>query len=206
MLDKSKSSVHIYDQIASQYAEQFNNPSEHLDEFLQHLSMSDVVLDIGCGTGRDAGFIQDKGFKVIGFDMSKKMLNIAKKNYPKVDFRLSDMRKLGLSAKSANGIVASCSLIHLPKKDVPKVLRQFHKLLKSDGVLYIGLQSGKSQETLINEPFKPEEKLFINVMSVSEIKRLLKDAGFKVVKSYSRQPKSKEELNFVKLYLIAQRA
>lgn len=204
-MDKSKSSVAVYNQIATQYAKQFNRPSEHLSEFLGKLPKGGMVLDIGCGTGRDTGFIHSKGFKVIGFDLSREMLSVAKRDYPAVDYRLADMRKIKLSAQSADGIVASCSLIHIPKKDVPALLRQFHKLLKPNGALYVGLQAGRSREIFVDEPFKPGEKLFLNVISLSEITRLLKGAGFQEIKSYSRQPSSKQELNFTKLYVIAQR-
>ncbi|MBN2585038.1 class I SAM-dependent methyltransferase [Patescibacteria group bacterium] len=204
-MDKSKSSVAVYNQIATQYAKQFNRPSEHLGEFLRKLPKGGMVLDVGCGTGRDTGFIHSKGFKVVGFDLSREMLNVAKRDYPAIDFRLEDMRKIKLPAQSADGIVASCSLIHIPKKNVPALLRQFHKLLKPNGVLYIGFQAGRSREMFVDEPFKPGEKLFLNVISLPEITRLLKGTGFKVVKSYSRQPSSNQELNFTKLYLIAQR-
>ncbi len=84
-----------------------------------------------------------------------------------------------------------------------KTLKQFGKFLKQNGAIYIQLQSGKSEEIFIDEPFKPGEKLFLNVISSDEIKSLLKDAGFDIIKMYERKSPKKGELNFTKLYVIA---
>ncbi len=91
------------------------------------------------------------------------------------------------------------SLIHIPKEDVPNILREFHQLLKKNGVVYIALHERKSKEIFIDEPLKPDEKLFLNICSYEEIKKLLVETGF--TKKYERKPKS--ELNLTKLFIIA---
>lgn len=203
-MDKSKQASSVYDKIAKHYAEEFSNPSEHLDEFLDLLPKNAKILDVGCGVGVDSGFIKSKGFEVIGLDLSKEMLNLARQKFPQIDFREQDIRELDLPPKSFNGIIASCSLIHIPKNDVPILLEKFHKILKKDGAIYIALQGGKSEEIFIDEPFKPDEKLFLNIISFDEIKNLLVNKGFSIVKKYEREPKSKE-LKYTKLYVIAKK-
>lgn len=205
MMDKSKQASSVYDKIAEPYAKEFSKSSEYIDEFLTLLPKNAKILDVGCGVGVDAGYMASKGFEVVGIDLSKEMLKLAKQKFPKIDFRKQDIRKLDFPPNSFDGILASCSLIHIPKKDVPALLNKFHNMLKENGVIYTALQGGKSEEIFVNEPFKPDEKLFLNIISFDEIKNLLVNAKFSIVKKYERQPKSKEELNFTKLFVIAKK-
>ncbi len=204
-MDKSKQASSVYDKIAESYAKEFSKPSEYIEEFLALLPKNAKILDVGCGVGVDAGFMASEGFEIIGVDLSKEMLNIARQKFPQIDFRHQDIRELDFPPNSFDGILASCSLIHIPKKDVPALLEKFHQILKKNGAIYIALQGGKSEEIFINEPFKPDEKLFLNIISFDEIKNLLVKNGFSILKKYEREPKSKEELNYTKLYVIARK-
>ncbi len=202
-MDKSEQASSVYDKIAEPYAKEFSKPSEYLDEFLKLIPEKGKVLDVGCGVGIDSGYMASKGFKVIGIDLSKEMLKLAKQKFPKIDFRQEDIRDLDFSVHSFDGILASCSLIHIPKKDMPSLLDRFHQILTQNGIIYIALQGGRSEEVFISAPFKPDEKLFLNIISFDEIEKLLVDSKFSVVRKYERQPKSKEEFNFTKLFVIA---
>lgn len=204
-MDKSKQASSVYDKIAEPYAKEFSNPSEHVDDFLSLIPKNGIILDVGCGVGVDSDYMGSKGFRVIGIDLSKEMLKLAKQNFPKIEFKHGDIRKLDFPPNSVDGILASCSLIHIPKKDIPDLLKRFYEVLKKEGAIYIALQGGKSEETFINEPFKPDEKLFLNIISFEEIKGLLDKYGFSILKKYEREPKSKEELNFTKLFVIAKK-
>ena len=166
--------------------------------------MGGKIIDVGCGPGNDTGFMTSKGFEVIGIDLSKEMLNIARQKFPKINFKQQDIRELDFPANSFEGIFASFSLIHIPKKDISVILNKFYKILKRDGVIYIGLQTGKSEEGFIDEPFKPGEKLFMNIISFEELKNLLIENGFSIVKKYERDPKPGER-NYTKLYVIAKK-
>ena len=42
------------------------------------------ILDIGCGTGKHASLLVDKGYQLHGVDMSPQMISIAKKNFTKI--------------------------------------------------------------------------------------------------------------------------
>jgi ubiquinone/menaquinone biosynthesis C-methylase UbiE len=181
----------------------FSEPSENIDEFLELLPTKSKILDVGCGNGVDCIYVKNKGYDVVGVDMSEKMLDIARSKYPEIDFRLGDMRKLEFDKNEFDGIIAACSLIHIPKRDIPSTLNQFAGFLKHGGAVYILLQSGKSEELFVNEPFKPDEKLFVNVISSDEIERLLQDAGFEIVHKHERKSLIEKELDFIHLIVIA---
>lgn len=202
-MDKSKEAVLVYDKIAESYANEFSEPSDYIDEFLNLLTKDGRILDVGCGVGVDANHMASKGFKVIGIDLSNEMLNIAKRKFPGIKFERLDMRELSLEPGSFDGIFVAFSLIHIPKKDVPNILKRLYGFLKKDGIIYIAIQEGDSQEISVTEPLKPNEKIFLNINSSSEIKTLLKDAGFSIIKEYKRETKSKEELDFIKYFILA---
>lgn len=205
MMDKSKQASLVYDKIAEPYAKEFSKPSEYIDEFLALLPKNVKILDVSCGIGVDASYMVSEGFEVIGVDLSKEMVKLAKQKFPQIDFRQQDIRELDFPPNSFDGILASYSLIHIPKKDVPALLKKLHQILKKGGAIYIALQGGKSEEIFVDEPFKPDEKLFLNIISFDEIKNLLVNSKFSIVKKYERQPKSKWELNFTKLFVIAKK-
>ena len=204
-MNTSKQASSVYNGIAEQYAKEFSKPSEHIEEFLALLPKNAKILDVGCGVGVDAGFMVAEGFEIIGIDLSKEMLNIARQKFPQIDFRQQNMIEIDFPQNSFNGILASFSLIHIAKKDIPPLLKKFHNLLKKTGVIYIALQGVKSEEIFVNGPFNRDEKFFLNVLSFDEIKNLLIDAGFSIFKKYERAPKSIKELNYLKLYVIAKK-
>lgn len=205
MKNQSKQTTKVYDEISTSYATKFDEPSDNIDDFLKLIGKGGKILDAGCGPGVDVAYIASKGFDVIGIDLSEKMLEIAKRKNPRIYFQKADIRKLNFKPNTFNGIIASFSLIHIPKKDVNKTVDNFYKLLKSRGVIYIGIQEGKSQEIFLAEPLKPDEKIFLDIISAKEIKEILTKAGFIVLDEFSRPAENKEEFDFNKFVVIAKK-
>ena len=48
------------------------------------------ILDIGSGTGQIVNLFQDKGFNAQGLELSSAMVEIAKKNFPKCNFKVGN--------------------------------------------------------------------------------------------------------------------
>ena len=56
-------------------------PSEALEEFVEHGSVSPCrAIDLECDTGTNAIYLAEKGFEVMGVDISRKALEIAQTN------------------------------------------------------------------------------------------------------------------------------
>ncbi len=144
------------------------------------------VIDIGCGAGRDAEeFVKNK-FDYTGIDFSPAMLRVAKRRVPKAKFILMDFYKLKFPKESFEGFWASASLLHIPKKKLPKVLHSIWRLLKPHGVGFISVQKKKDldQGIIVKDAFGgriKKVKRFYAYYTKPEMKRVLEGSGFKVV-------------------------
>ncbi|HLC67885.1 MAG TPA: class I SAM-dependent methyltransferase [archaeon] len=195
-------SVSVYNSVAEKYSTTFTGPNEFLEIFAKMLPRNSEVLDAGCGVGDDSYYLHSRGFSVNSFDASKKMIAVARNRLPKIKFKITDIRKMKLSDRSFDGIVAAFCLIHLKKSDVKKVIKNFSRALKSNGLLYIALQEGEG-EKMITEPLDPKREIFVNFYRMEEIKKLLAESGFDVVFSKKIPYKGKSEFKNYKIFIIA---
>lgn len=211
MVSKNEQTVMVYDKIARNYAKIFDYKDSslpYLGDFLASVKSATKddfsILDLGCGTGRIAQFFSDKGCEVTGLDLSKKMIEIARKKHPKIKFLHKDMTKINFADKSFNAVSIVCSLFHLEKKQIPELITKVHRMLKENGFLLIIIHEGEG-ETFIDEPLSPGEKIFVSLFSEKEITTLLVESGFEIEKINRKKPKLKGELPFNKLIIIAKK-
>lgn len=109
--------------------------SEYLNLIVNSVPAGSSVLDLGCGTGEPiAQFFIDKGFKVIGVDGSKKMIELCKKRFPSEQWIVSDMREINLN-QQFDVILAWHSFFHLDQDSQRKMFKLFETLIKSGGIL-----------------------------------------------------------------------
>jgi trans-aconitate methyltransferase len=74
------------------YNEQHRFVSDYGADVLQWLApqAGECILDVGCGTGDLAAKIQETGAIVLGVDASADMVELAKQNYPNIQFEQKD--------------------------------------------------------------------------------------------------------------------
>ncbi|WP_199120069.1 class I SAM-dependent methyltransferase [Pedobacter sp. ASV28] len=74
------------------YNEQHRFVSDYGADVLQWLApqAGESILDVGCGTGDLAAKIQETGAIVLGVDASADMVELAKQNYPNIQFEQKD--------------------------------------------------------------------------------------------------------------------
>jgi len=139
-----------YDNVATSYAElvQDGPPEEEdsLDRFASLASSSGdrrlPVLDVGCGPGRVAGLLHDRGLDVIGVDLSPAMIEVARRDHPGPNYRVGSMTSLDLPDGELSGVLSWWSIIHLPREVVPLAFAEFHRVLAPGGFLILGYHAG----------------------------------------------------------------
>jgi ubiquinone/menaquinone biosynthesis C-methylase UbiE len=105
----------------------------------------ETVLDLGCGNGKDAGFLGSKNLKVIGADFSRGMLNVARERNPGIPFVVTDMRRLGFGAEKFSGVWANGCVYHVPKSDFPQVLLEVRRVLEKGGIFSFNFKIGEGE-------------------------------------------------------------
>lgn len=193
MEDYLKKTIDIYNSIAEDYASRTRNkaPVIQRNKFLSLLPNKAVVLDLGCGSGRDSKFFSDHGCNVIGIDLAEKLLEIAQKTAPEVHFLKQDIRAIDLPFESVDGVWTCASLLHIKREELPSVLNKIYQILRPNGVVFIHLKKGKGEEERI-EPSTPGIKRLFVFYEVDELTALIKQAGLTLLTCYEPK-KSKDE-------------
>ena len=126
------------------------------------------ILDVGCGPGGDVKFFLEMGYFAQGIDMSKEMIKIAKRKVPDGIFSIMDMRRLGYIDESFDGVFAAYSLIHIPAREVVSTLKEFNRVLKKGGVMFLAVREGRG-EGFIKEPLDETKKIFVKSFTQEEL-------------------------------------
>ncbi|WP_433656284.1 methyltransferase domain-containing protein [Nocardia sp. CA-128927] len=73
---------------------------------LLHADPTAVVVDVGCGSGRAVSELAGRGAVAIGVDPSEQMIDVARRRWPALDFRLGSAEALPLADESVSGFRA----------------------------------------------------------------------------------------------------
>lgn len=117
--------------------------SRHLDGFLDRLKTGAKVLELGCGGGRDAARILERGFELDATDGVPAMVAKANERHD-VAARLMQFDELGAVAEY-DAIWAHACLLHVPSAELPAVLARIHRALKSGGYHYASYKLGDGE-------------------------------------------------------------
>jgi SAM-dependent methyltransferase len=105
--------------------------ARHLPTFLDRLPTGARVLELGCGGGIDAEYMVGRGFAV---DATDGTAEIAAKAEARLQQTVRVMRFDQLDAIAAyDAVVASASLLHVPRGALPEILALIYRALKPDG-------------------------------------------------------------------------
>lgn len=102
------------------------------------------VLDVGCGTGRDAAWLHHRaGREVTGIDTSEAMLAHARSRHPGPRYRLADMRDFDLGAAVDAVVCLDSALLYChTNEDLAAFLARCRAHLTPGGLLVAEMRNG----------------------------------------------------------------
>ncbi len=158
---------------------------EGTDRFISYLKPGASVLDVGCGAGTKSKYLIGKGLQVTGMDFAENMVELAQKKVPAGRFLAMDVNDLSGLQQSFDGILAQAVLLHISKRDVPKVLKELKDKLRPSGYLYVAVKEirpgGKEEEVVTESDYGYEYSRFFSYFALDELKRYFQDAGMKIL-------------------------
>ena len=134
--------IDYYDKNAKSFADSTADIefSEMQDSFLSNLKEGALILDFGCGSGRDTCYFLKKGYKVTALDGSAELCRIAeeKTGIPVIQMDFSEFAE----KDKYDGIWACSSILHLPRQELKKVLVHMEQALHIGGIIYTSFKYG----------------------------------------------------------------
>lgn len=186
-MDKTERTIKTYDLHAEAYENKFmdfSSYTQRIKAFCDILAPGASVLDIGCGPGNVAKQLieSNKEFKILGIDLSSEMINRARANVisPQVEFRVSDIRNMGLEGKIFNAAIASFCLPHLSNKEAEKLIKDISNLLPEGGLLYLSCMEG-TDSGFETTSFSSNDCIFFNYYSEEFIQEIFRDNGLRII-------------------------
>ena len=156
---------------------------------LASLKEGETVLDLGSGAGFDCFLAANKvgeDGKIIGVDMTPEMLekareNAVKGNYKNVEFRLGEIENLPVADNSVDVIISNC-VINLAT-DKRRVFDEAFRVLKSGGRIMISdmVLLNKLPDSIMNS-ITAYVGCISGAMMKDEYIETIKSAGFRKVK------------------------
>ena len=121
--------------------------SQNIDALLRHIEAPPpfVILDFGCGPGRDLKTFADLGHNAIGLEGAAPFAAQAR-TYSGCEVWEQDFLRLDLPEERFDGVFANASLFHVPRQELPRVLGELHAALKPGGILFSSNPHGNNEE------------------------------------------------------------
>jgi len=189
-MDVVRQTIQTYDRIAPDYCKKTRQSKfleweeSYIKKLLLFISKSDpLILDVGCGDGRHTILIERNGGRAIGIDLSKNMIEEARSLYPDGDFRKMDMRRLLFGNNSFEGIWASGSIYHVTKSEARKVIREFRRVLKVDGVVAVNFKLGSGEVMEANPKSYSGSPRYFAYYTRNEMRNMFSNFGFEELES-----------------------
>lgn len=161
-----------------------------LERARAHLTPSDKVLEIGCGTGTTALKLADAAGSILATDLSGAMIDIAERKrreagVENLRFRQATAFDASLDAGGFDAVLAF-NLLHLVE-DVPATARRARELLRPGG-LFISKTACLGARAWLFGPLIGVMRLIgkaprVTMLREEELEEILRAAGFELVEA-----------------------
>lgn len=182
----------VYDAMAADYVQTYGGDldqlpldTEILDLLARRAGPRGPLLDVGCGPAQVGAYLAARGARVVGFDLAPGMLAAAlrRRGGLPLGAAVADMRELPVASGSCAAVVSFYALHHLPRADLPGVLREFRRVLAPGGELALAVHEGEGEFDGTSDPL-----ITCTLYSAAELERALAGAQLRVETVRRRDP------------------
>jgi SAM-dependent methyltransferase len=161
------------------------------------------VADVGCGTGRLEPFLAARGLAPRGVDLSPAMIGVARRDNPRFDYQVADLRELPFGDASLAGMICWYSLMYLAPSERPAAFGELARVVRPGGHLVTAFKAGDGALRRGGSSAGLGVAFDVYWLSPAEMERRLTEAGFDPVFWGGRAAEGQE--GSPQGYLIARR-
>lgn len=139
-IERFKTTQHFYQKNNLDFHKKYGDYLElNVKKFLN--KMNNNILVVGCGSGKEVGYLHQNGKNAIGIDISFEAIKLATLRHPELwdCFLIDDLYNIEFIEDSTySGIVFNASLVHLlDRDDLFSILSYAKKIVKNNGFIFL---------------------------------------------------------------------
>ncbi|WP_110112280.1 class I SAM-dependent methyltransferase [Bacillus sp. CGMCC 1.16541] len=159
-----------------------NGSRKSIIPFLSHyMKQGSYLVDVGCGDGVGAFLLSQSGYEVVGVDLSKEMIEHAKKHHQEsnLTFQQGDILTLPFEDEQVDGVMAINSLEWTA---VPaEALKEVTRIVKRGGYACVGILGPTAGPRANSYRRLYGEDVICNTMMPWEFEKLALEHGWAVI-------------------------
>ena len=145
-----------YDRVAERYLEEIGGElaAKPLDRSLlrclielvadvEETTGTGAVADLGSGPGHVAAYLAAQGVTTIAIDISPAMVEVGRRRFPDVGFRVGSMLALPATDGEMAAAIAFYSIIHLEPEDRSTAYHEMARVIRPGGWLLLAFHTGR---------------------------------------------------------------
>lgn len=178
----------LFDGFAERYWNQHSEETRYLsslDQFIVHVDEKNAsVLELGCGPGNVSRYLLERRpkWKLIGLDISEKMIELAMTNVPEAKFVCRDVKDLTGINQKFDGIIGAFCLPYLRISELEKLLPELKSRLKKRGILYLStMEADESQSGFRSSSTGEGPQIYLQYYQEELLRLMLFKAGFSIL-------------------------
>lgn len=192
---------HAYDTVAESYAAALPGlgaeaalDAAMIDDFVARCRAGrpGPVADVGCGPGRVSAELSGRGLEVRGFDLSPRMVEIARRTRPHLPFEVAATEALPVGDATFAGVLAWYSLIHTPPAELGATVGEIARVLRPGGHLLTGFHAGGGERVDRASGYGHDVAFVDHRHDPDHLAAVLEHGGFEVVVRLLRAAQGRE--------------
>ncbi|QNL51830.1 class I SAM-dependent methyltransferase [Olivibacter sp. SDN3] len=187
--------IKCYNDVADDYAAHRSNElsKKHFDclllkEFASVNKDKGPCADFGCGPGQTTKFLYDHGIKdVTGIDISSRMIDAAKRLFPKNKFETGDILNISNESNYFGSVLAFYAIVHFTYDQIKTAFSEVNRVLEKGGQFLFSFHAG-NKVVHFDKANDIDVDIDLYFFHTDKIIAVLQETSFRIIDAIERQP------------------
>lgn len=135
-----------YNQTAEEFSRTRQSFWSEMEKVFDYVKPNSKILDFGCGNGRAFPYIQKRGGRYFGVDISENLIEIARQKHPKANLQVINGINLPFEENFFDAVYSIAVFHNIPSKKLrSQILQEIKRILKPNGFLILTVWQPKDK-------------------------------------------------------------